>query len=206
MQTENYWICENTTCRKKNPSDSNYCTKLSCSEPKPGTYWICEITTCREKNSNTYNFCMNQNCREPKAGTYWRCDFNSCRKKNSYTKNFCVKCYIPISSANSSAISSAISSSRFSSRSDSTNSSSSSNSTSSLISNTNNSIENDSKLEDEKTRNACNICDVCMESPKTHAITSCGHIMCYNCACLQYVCPFCQKKYDPSCHLLRIFL
>jgi hypothetical protein len=51
-----------------------------------------------------------------------------------------------------------------------------------------------------------NVCVICLDQPKTHAITKCGHL----CYCEIYgfninKCPICRETYNPDNDLLKIF-
>ncbi len=59
---------------------------------------------------------------------------------------------------------------------------------------------------DNEIDNEMNLCVVCLDQEKTHAITKCGHL-CYCGLCGFNInkCPICRETYNPDTDLLKIF-
>lgn len=50
------------------------------------------------------------------------------------------------------------------------------------------------------------LCVICLVKPKTHAITTCGHLCyCEVCGFCVVKCPICRESYKPEVNLIRIF-
>lgn len=67
---------------------------------------------------------------------------------------------------------------------------------------------NSPKTIQEKTQDdeLGNVCIICLDQPKTHAIVKCGHLCyCGVCGFNISVCPVCRRIYNPDTDLLKIF-
>jgi hypothetical protein len=111
----------------------------------------------------------------------WICPKESCKEHNFKIRYVCRKCFTPKPSTNVSV---------------SSNSTSSTDLDNTLVSNPDNaSSEAGSEL-----------CSICFDRQKTHAIKKCGHLcFCEVCCYALNKCPICRESYNSDTDLLRIF-
>jgi len=212
-----YKSCDDSPKRKPRTC---YSYDNCCFDYNPKKVGKKDVSCCGEKTSETvtYKSCdtwkkiwISERCDYDKSNIRNSHKKSSCRRSDSETESYDEESPSSEDSCKDTALYDETKSTSYCIGEDTLNSiftpnqnaSQSSNSNSTLNSDSNNSErseskENNSGLVDEKT------CNICMDKPKTHAITVCGHMICYDCGSRQQKCPFCKKKYESN-NLLKLY-
>lgn len=221
------WACSNSACNEVNFKRRNNCRKCGKTritsrptiEKKPGD-WICSNSACSELNFASRNNCRKCNNAkstglfggllnglsvtglfdgtnttpqpvfETRAGD-WTCPNTSCNQHNFQFRDICRLCNTPKNSLQNretevsrDEVEENVVVSRDCVAGDSST----------------------SNLRSEDADNEPDTCVICLDQPKTHAITKCGHL-CYCGLCGFNInkCPICRETYNPDTDLLKIF-